>query len=348
MKARGGLGVVLFFLFAGGALAAIVAIQSGLEPHNRKSAEKAAKYVPSRETLEVTSFGERAVYADLLWVRAIQYMATPFENVDAKYRWLEELFEAITDLDPKFETAYRYGATYLTLINRKGDAGVKLLEKGITANPDSWRLPHDLAMIHYVDRRDRVRTLTWLSEAIKRPDCPLHVKKFLSAISTEPDDTWTSIRIWVQMLETNQNDQIRIIATEELYKSVLRLIRSGLERFEEKLGRKPDSLRELLRSGAVPRRDGFDLSQGVKYDPTTGVLWSPVLWDTQIEKGLLLYDHAVTLYRERFGESPALMNDLRKVLRSMPRHPRADEGWNYVLILDEQRVVSERSEVTER
>ena len=347
MKARSGLGVVLFFLFAAGALAGIVAMQSQLEPHNRKSAEKAAKYVPNRETLELTSFGERAVYADLLWVRAIQYMATPFENADAKYRWLEELFEAITDLDPRFEAAYRYGATYLTLIRRKGDAGVKLLEKGIAANPESWRLPHDLAMIHFVDRRDHVRTLTWLREAVKRRDCPLHVKKFLSALAEEPDDSWTSIRIWVQMIETHENEQIRILATEELYKAVLRLLRSGVESFEEKLGRKPTSLDELLRSGAVSLRDGFDLSHGIEYDAKTGELTSPVLWDTQIKKGLILYNHAVTLYRERFGETPARLNDLRKVLRRMPRHPRRAEGWSYVLITGEQRVVSERTEAAE-
>ena len=124
IKAR----LVLLVLLVG-AFATIIGIQMRLQPVNSARRLSSIRYIPSRNALLLTSFGYRQVYADLLWIQAIQYLATPFEIPDEKYEWLDSIFHAITDLDPQFIAAYRLGATWLTLLKRDGPAGIRLLDQ---------------------------------------------------------------------------------------------------------------------------------------------------------------------------------------------------------------------------
>jgi hypothetical protein len=314
MRRRSSLAVVAVLgiaMFGG-----IVAIQSRIAPMNASSRDAAIRYIPDRDVMQLASFGFQPVYADILWVRAIQYLATPFEDRDAKYGWMQSIFQGMTDLDPRFISAYRLGSTWLSLIDRNGDAAVALLEKGIEENPDSWELPHDLAMIHYVDRHDRAAALEQLKVAISRPDCPIHVRTFAQFLMVEQDEAWGAIAMWLRFLDQNRNEYVRDVAMENL---------------REATGRNPADLRELLASGHVPLRDGFDLTEGIAYHPADGQISSPRLDEVQERKALYLLNTAVKVYRERTGRSAQQLKDLLEVLYRIPSHPRQDEGYAYVL-----------------
>ena len=59
-----------------------------------------------------------------------------------------------TTLDPNLIPAYRFGATFLAEPEPRGagraDLAVKLLDRGIEANPD-WRLNQDLGNVYYLE-----------------------------------------------------------------------------------------------------------------------------------------------------------------------------------------------------
>ncbi|MGH7885944.1 MAG: hypothetical protein ACRENO_09650, partial [Thermodesulfobacteriota bacterium] len=68
----------------------------------------------SSSTLKKVSLGFNELLSDIYWFRAIQYFGTNevnFVNKDAEL--LLHYFDIITDLDPKFVNAYRFGGTFL-------------------------------------------------------------------------------------------------------------------------------------------------------------------------------------------------------------------------------------------
>ncbi len=311
--------------------ATIVYLQTELHPVNAARNLKEIRYIPDRDVLKLTSFGYQRVYADLLWIQAIQYLATPFESPDAKYEWLGSIFHAITDLDPQFIAAYRLGSSWLTLLKRDGPAGVVLLEKGMKENPKRWELPHDAAMIYFVDQKDRTKALDMLKVAIAKPSCPMHVRAFAGRLLVEKNEGWIAIDMWLNYLEQNKTEIVQTLAMENLCKVQTQMVRLGVKRFEEKNGRRPADLAELIRNDREMIRPGvgFDVTDGIAYDADTGKIWSPKLHEIQVEKGLYMLRMAIEIYEADQGRAPRSLEELHLVIRRPPRHPRRKEGYGY-------------------
>ncbi|MGI9535388.1 MAG: hypothetical protein ACR2NW_10605, partial [Thermodesulfobacteriota bacterium] len=92
-------------------------------------------------TLEKVSLGYKELLADLYWLRMLQYFGSDeiqLSQKDAKL--LFNYFDIITDLDPKFVNAYRFGGTFLAEPTPIGlgelELGTKLMDKGRENNPN--------------------------------------------------------------------------------------------------------------------------------------------------------------------------------------------------------------------
>jgi len=77
------------------------------------------------------------------------------------------LLDITTTLDPNLVIAYRFGAMFLSQTPPAGagrpDQAVELIQRGIQANPDYWRLYEDLGFVYYFDLKDypKAATLSW-------------------------------------------------------------------------------------------------------------------------------------------------------------------------------------------
>jgi hypothetical protein len=335
MRPLGMKGLVVVLAVVAAIYGGIYAIQARLGPLNAVSRGLTIRYIPDRDVLALTSFGYRTVYADILWVKVIQDLAKPFDDPNAKYEWADSVFQGITDLDPRFVSAYRLGACWLSLIRRNGDAAVRLLEKGVEENPGVWQLPYDLAMIHFVDRKDRHATFAALKIAIETPSCPIHVRSFASQLMLERDEGWIAIAMWLDYLQQHDSEIFRNVVRESICKTQMKMLRTGVDRFREAHGRNPAKLTDLFAARIIEPKPGFfDLLDGIAYEPVTGEIDSPKLDGIQIAKHLYLYREAVRRYMAdpaTHGRKPRSIRDLNKVLHRPPRHPRHREGYDYRL-----------------
>jgi tetratricopeptide (TPR) repeat protein len=104
------------------------------------------------------ALGTEGLLADWYWIRSLQYLGGKIVksegedlNIDdlrsLNPRLLYPLLDNATELDPKFMAAYTYGAVILPAIDN--DLAIKLTEKGISNNPDAWRLYHYLGYIYW-------------------------------------------------------------------------------------------------------------------------------------------------------------------------------------------------------
>lgn len=101
------------------------------------------------------------VAADWYWMRSLQYLGRKiikYENTHAgqfdlhdlsslDLRLLPSLLRMATTLDPQFLEPYYYGAVILPDLNP--DEAIALLNYGIAANPDKWRLHQHLGYIYW-------------------------------------------------------------------------------------------------------------------------------------------------------------------------------------------------------
>ena len=101
------------------------------------------------------------VAADWYWMRSLQYVGrkiVTYEDAHAgnfdlgdlsslDLRLLPSLLRMATTLDPQFLEPYYYGAVILPDLNQ--DEAISLLDYGIAANPDKWRLHQHLGYIYW-------------------------------------------------------------------------------------------------------------------------------------------------------------------------------------------------------
>src|SRR5260370_38112730 len=90
------------------------------------------------------------------------------------------LLDITTTLDPNLLVAYRFGAMFLSQAAPGGagrpDLAVQLIQRGIQANPDYWRLYEDLVFVYYFDVKDYKKAWEAFLEGSKNPKGQLRVQ----------------------------------------------------------------------------------------------------------------------------------------------------------------------------
>ena len=151
-------------------------------------------YVSSPAILRRLALSFDAVLADIYWMRAIQYYGGTrlSADPDKDYSLLDPLLHLTTSLDPQFTVAYRFGAFFLSEEHPGGagrpDLAIRLLEKAMSAHPNRWEYPYDVAFVHF-RTGDYREAAEWFERAADRPDAPLWLRPLAAAALTTGGDT---------------------------------------------------------------------------------------------------------------------------------------------------------------
>lgn len=225
-------------------------------------AQERVMYLRSGEHVKRLVPGFEMLMADIYWLRTVQYFGSQrVFSTEKEYALLGPLIDITTDLDPRFELAYRYGAVFLSEEWPQGagkpEQGVALLERGVAALPHSWRLRWDLGSAWFYFMKDPRKASEVLIEASKLPGAPFWLEN-LAAKFLEGDDRASARAIWERQYETTQgamreNALFHIQSIDAL--EGRDIVRRMVERFQKERGRLPERLEELVEAGyarAVP------------------------------------------------------------------------------------------------
>jgi hypothetical protein len=171
-------------------------------------------YFPSGRSIRPAALGYETAAADVAWIRGIQYYGA-HRLTDQNYEQIGHVMSVVTDLDPRFEAAYVFGAFVLAQELRRPDDGLELLAKGIRANPSSWTLAFETGFLHYVCRRDYDAASRWFVRASRLPDHPDYVERFAAFASHRAGDDATAALLWKRVLTTG-NKYMQEVARREL------------------------------------------------------------------------------------------------------------------------------------
>jgi hypothetical protein len=249
-------------------------------------------YVQSPAALQRMALSYKSILADVYWIRAVQlYGNTKLgRTADSSYALLYPLLELTTTLDPYFDIAYQFGALFLAEAPPGGpgrpDLAVKLLQRGIAAQPNNWRLYQALGFVHYWSNQDYVVAADWFSRASRLPDSPTWMGALAAVTLAEGGNRKASRLLWGQIRESATDDWFRRESERRLRQldamDQLDQLQQVVTAFTARQGRPPTGWEELRRAGYLrgnvldPLGTPYHLSgSDVSLDPKSRLLPLP-------------------------------------------------------------------------
>jgi tetratricopeptide (TPR) repeat protein len=232
--------------------------------------------------------------ADVYWTRAVQYYGNKHVRGQANLELLWPLLDITTTLDPNLLPAYRFGAMFLSQTAPAGagrpDLAVKLIQRGIEANPDYWRLYEDLGFVYYFDVKDYGKASEAFLEGSKKPGAYVWMKVMAAKVAAEGESFSTSMFLWKDIYDSTPDPSVKENAVLHMQllraKEDCRQIDLLADEYAKRFGHRPARMSELVQAGLLRGIPGDPKGYAYVFGPDGKVelnLDSPLL-----EQGLLL------------------------------------------------------------
>ncbi|MGI8919922.1 MAG: tetratricopeptide repeat protein [Pyrinomonadaceae bacterium] len=207
-------------------------------------------------TVRRVSLGFNGLAADWYWMRSLQYVgrkvlangqSLQLDNLGAlNLKLLPPLLDTATTLDPQFLEPYEYAAIVLPGIDVK--EAIRITQKGIAANPSSWRLYQHLGYIHW-QQQDYEAARNTYREGAKLPGAPAWMQAMQARMAAEGGSRDTAREIYQHMYEQSEDEKVKEMARRRLLQLRSFDEREGLRRlmsaYKSQTGRCPTTWTEL-------------------------------------------------------------------------------------------------------
>jgi tetratricopeptide (TPR) repeat protein len=223
--------------------------------------EKDDLVLRSGPMLKAMSLEYAPLLADLYWTRVVQYYGDKHARHDENLELLWPLLDVTTTLDPNLLVAYRFGSMFLSE-PRPGGAGrpdlaIDLINRGIRANPDYWRLYEDLGFIYYFELNDFQKASAAFLEGSKNPAAFLWMKVLAAKVMEEGESSETSAFLWSEIYNSTKDPQIKKNAASHLQLLQVDADCKNLDAivadFEKRTGQPPKAMHDLVSARLLAR-----------------------------------------------------------------------------------------------
>jgi len=213
----------------------------------------------SGKLVKVMSLEYAPLLADIYWTRVVQYYGNKHVRGQANLELLWPLLDITTTLDPNLLISYRFGAMFLSQAAPGGagrpDLAVQLIQRGIKANPDYWRLYEDLGFVYYFDLKDYPKAAEAFLEGSKNPNALLWMKAMAARVAAEGESFETSMFLWKDIYDSTRDPSVKENALVHLQ---LLKVREDCKRLDaladeyaKRNGRRPARMGELVQAGML-------------------------------------------------------------------------------------------------
>jgi len=213
----------------------------------------------SPKLMKVVTGEYATLAADIYWTRAVQYYGGRRLGQNTNLESLWPLLDLATTLDPNLLPVYRFGATFLSEPEPRGagraDLAIALLERGIQANPEYWRLNQDLGNVYYLELKDYPKAGQVYLEGSKKPGSATWMKVMAARFLEKGESRETAAMLWSEVYESSTDQTLK-----ENARINLQLLRSDedierlteiAQQFTASTGHTPHSIRELIQAGMI-------------------------------------------------------------------------------------------------
>ncbi|HBB89542.1 MAG TPA: hypothetical protein DC047_18205 [Blastocatellia bacterium] len=249
-------GVLLGIILGG--LISVVGLSQWIDSHKppTNAAVDEEQLYLNGATLRRVSLGFNGLAADWCWIRSLQYVGGKLisahqgiglDNLSSlNLKLLAPLLDAATTLDPEFMEPYEYAAIILPEVN-VADA-IRIINKGIAANPSAWGLYQHLGYIYW-----QQKNFSAAADAYGRgatiPGAPPWMQAMKAKMLGEGGSPGTAREIYVHMYQEAGDEQVKEMARRHLMRLDSAAEREGLRKilaaYQSRTGRCPAAWKDL-------------------------------------------------------------------------------------------------------
>ena len=228
------------------------------------------------KTARRISLGFNGLAADWYWMRSLQYVGRKIMNDDdvpidnlgqLNLKLLAPLLDTATTLDPEFLDPYEYAAVVLPAIDV--NEAIRITKKGIDANPNAWRLYHQLGYIYW-QQRDYQAASEMYGRGAQIDGAPPWMEAMKAKMTADGGSRSTAREIYTRMYEQSADQKVRDMARKRLLQLDSLDQRDALRKlfvaYQTRTGKCPNSWKEIEPVFHALRVDIDD--SGAPLDPT--------------------------------------------------------------------------------
>jgi tetratricopeptide (TPR) repeat protein len=213
----------------------------------------------SGKLVKAMSLEYAPLLADIYWTRVVQFYGNKRMRGQANLELLWPLLDITTTLDPNLVVAYRFGAIFLSQSAPSGaarpDLAVQLIQRGIQANPDYWRLYEDLGFVYYFDLKDYPKASEAFLEGSKKPGALVWMKIMAARIAAEGESYATSLFLWKDIYDSTTDPQVKANALRHVellqVKEDCRQLDALADEYAKRYGKRPARVSDLVQAGLI-------------------------------------------------------------------------------------------------
>lgn len=158
--------------------------------------------------LKFFSMGNTKLISSYLWIQTL--LESDLDHYKGKdlNNWMFMRFRTISNLDPQFLEAYRFGGIYLSVIKDDVFGAKYIFDKGLSIYPNDYELNY-LGGFHYYYELDDYKTAQVLLEKIMyHPKSPRNMPSIVAKLKSGSGDTEAAYEILKIGLEKNLLDHV--------------------------------------------------------------------------------------------------------------------------------------------
>jgi hypothetical protein len=229
--------------------------------------------LPKGEYLKPALLGYHHLGADILWLRLLQVVGKR-RNSEDEYEWMYHALDVLTTLDPQYAYPYYAGGVILGDYANRPDLSNRLLEKGVSANPDVWNIPFLLGYNYYFLLGDPAKGAEYIMQAASLPDRPDYLPGLATRMAAEAGSPGTALAfLEARLLETHDPEMREFLANrmkEVIIERDVLILESAVEAYRTHHRTFPATLTDLVAAGTLPILPQEPFGGDYRVDPKTG------------------------------------------------------------------------------
>jgi tetratricopeptide (TPR) repeat protein len=273
--------LLVLIILVGLSAAALVTRWSDAQPRNTAAQFAEEPLYLNGPAMKRLTLAFNGVASDWYWIRSLQYVGrkiVTFEDShDGRFnlndlsvldlRALPALLRMSTTLDPQFMEPYYYGAVILPDIDPA--AAISLLQQGIAANPNQWRLFQHLGYIYW-QRHDYEKASEVYAAGARLPGAPLWMTAISARMKAEGGSRGAAREMYRHLGEASNDEAVKDMVAKQIMRldslDERDLISRALREYAAASGRCSSSWREV--ASTLRARGLRSDSAGAPLDPT--------------------------------------------------------------------------------
>ena len=233
--------------------------------------------LPKGEYLKPALLGYHHLGADILWLRLVQVIGKKRNSAD-EYEWMYHALDVITTLDPQYAYAYYAGGVILGDLANRPDLSIRLLEKGVKANPEVWNIPFLLGYNYYFLVGDPAKGAEYIMQAARLPDGPSYLPGLATRMAAEAENPDTALAFLEARLTDTHDPEMREVLAYRMKEVIigrdLRILENAVGAYRTQHRALPATIADLVVAGALSILPQEPFGGDYRLDPKTGAVSS--------------------------------------------------------------------------